>query len=262
MKKYLKYGLIIGLAAILLVGITLIMNSINSTEGTSNYYRSLYSGEYDKQLTLLNDETKNLETRYNAFNSLYVKTKEALELKSKDKLNKEEKIITKVYTKEKFEKVVDNAAAAVKQIKGTEEYMYHYGLDKNGNTDPNYEVGHNYITLYQTFENTIAEADRYVTENTKKYTILDALIDSLFCMTVVFGILIILWLIIECFKFIKPKNAKAEKIEKKSNMEVVEKIKMEDITDPDMMVAALTATIDYANTGARDVKLVSIKERK
>ncbi len=37
-------------------------------------------------------------------------------------------------------------------------------------------------------------------------------------------------------------------------------LKLEDIKDDDMMVAALVATIDYASDGKTDVRLVSIKQ--
>ncbi len=37
-------------------------------------------------------------------------------------------------------------------------------------------------------------------------------------------------------------------------------LRLEDITDPDMMVAALVASIDYQEEIKKDIRLVSIKE--
>ena len=260
MKKFLKYGLIVLFAALTLVGITLLMNKVNSTEGTSNYYRSKYNENYNNAVAMLSDKNESLKNRYDAFMSVYKNTEEALTLKSKKDLTKEQKILTKIYTKEKLEKVIDDAFVALDNIKTTEEYNYNYGVNKNGASEPNFAEASSYIALYQEFESKVKDAEKYAAENTKKYTFLDGVIDSVFCISVVFAILIILWLIIECFKFIKPKKEQTPKLDAKEDTS--KKIRMEDITDPDMMVAALTATIDYASTGARNVKLVNIKERK
>lgn len=62
------------------------------------------------------------------------------------------------------------------------------------------------------------------------------------------------------FNFFKKKTV--EPVEEKKPIEVVNKkpITMEDIKDDDMMVAALIATIDYAEEVKTDIRLISIKQ--
>lgn len=88
--------------------------------------------------------------------------------------------------------------------------------------------------------------------------ILNSLLIALVCVLIVFAMLMLLWGIIALFKFLpKPK----EKEEAKPTTNVSKpSLKMEDITDEDMMVAALVASIDYHNETKQDVKVVSIKE--
>ena len=114
-------------------------------------------------------------------------------------------------------KVIDDAFVALENIKTTEEYNYNYGVNKNGASEPNFAEASSYIALYQEFESKVKDAEKYAAENTKKYTFLDGVIDSVFCISVVFAILIILWLIIECFKFIKPKKEQTPKLDAKEN---------------------------------------------
>lgn len=92
----------------------------------------------------------------------------------------------------------------------------------------------------------------------------DACLVALVCIIIVFGMLALLWGIVSLFKFIAPKekeNSKQE--ENKSVVSAPQKaFTMADITDDDMMAAALVATIDYHNETHKNVKVVSIKEIK
>jgi hypothetical protein len=81
----------------------------------------------------------------------------------------------------------------------------------------------------------------------------NGLIMSLFSIILVFIILYLLTLSVSLLK--KTKEVPKESI-KQSN----HSLKIEDITDPDMMVAALVASIDYQESTKKDVRLVSIKE--
>ena len=88
------------------------------------------------------------------------------------------------------------------------------------------------------------------------------LLISLVCMLIVFGMLAILWGIVSLFKILPQKEEK-EEVKKASNKQTInqtEKIKMEDIKDDDMMVAAIVASIDYHNEIKKDVRVVSVKE--
>lgn len=82
----------------------------------------------------------------------------------------------------------------------------------------------------------------------------------LICMVIVFIMLAILYGITSLLKYLAPKA----KNEVKETMEepVVSKpvFSINDITDDDMMAAALVATIDYHNECKKDVRVVSIKE--
>ena len=55
------------------------------------------------------------------------------------------------------------------------------------------------------------------------------------------------------------KNAKVQEVKPVKQVKKAVN-KMTDINDEDMMVAALIATIDYANETKKDVRLVSIKQ--
>jgi hypothetical protein len=59
------------------------------------------------------------------------------------------------------------------------------------------------------------------------------------------------------FKFFSKKK---EDYTEAVKVEPVKKISIEDIKDEDMMVAALVATIDYAEEVKTDIRLVSIKQ--
>ena len=81
----------------------------------------------------------------------------------------------------------------------------------------------------------------------------NGLVMSLFSIIIVFLILYLLTLSISLLKKMKSKPTLLSKAPKQS-------IKLEDITDPDMMVAALVASIDFQETTKKDVRLISIKE--
>lgn len=81
---------------------------------------------------------------------------------------------------------------------------------------------------------------------------------ALVCIAIVFMMLALLWGITSLFRFIAPKPKKEEVIQEP--IPVSKPFSMADITDEDMMAAALVATIDYHNEIKKDVRVVSIKE--
>lgn len=85
----------------------------------------------------------------------------------------------------------------------------------------------------------------------------------LVCMLIVFFMLALLCGIVSLFKYIAPKeSADEESNDLPVATEVRQAIKLEDITDDDMMAAALVASIDYHNEIKEDVRVVSIREIK
>ena len=75
--------------------------------------------------------------------------------------------------------------------------------------------------------------------------------------------LVLLCLIVGCFKYLpNKKEAKKENVVKpQAVVSAPQKaFTMADITDEDMMAAALVATIDYHNETNEDVRVVSIKQ--
>lgn len=85
----------------------------------------------------------------------------------------------------------------------------------------------------------------------------------LVCMVIVFLMLALLWGIVSLFKYITPKeSADEENNDLPEVTEAKQAIKLEDITDDDMMAAALVASIDYHNEIKEDVRVVSIREIK
>jgi len=81
----------------------------------------------------------------------------------------------------------------------------------------------------------------------------DGLIMSLFSILIVFAILYLLTLSVSWLRRLKDKDITPI-------IPVIPPIKLEDISDPDMMVAALVAAIDYQETTHKDIRLISIKE--
>ena len=98
----------------------------------------------------------------------------------------------------------------------------------------------------------------------EKVSIIESLSITAICVLIVFSMLILLALVVAAFEWFKPKK-------KAPAQEVVEDVapvqyaqpsslKLEDIKDEDMMVAALVATIDYHEETKQDVRVVSIKQ--
>lgn len=92
----------------------------------------------------------------------------------------------------------------------------------------------------------------------------DACLVALVCIIIVFAMLALLWGIVSLFNFIAPKEKASLKQEEKQPIAIAPKkaLTMADITDDDMMAAALVATIDYHNETNENVRVVSIKEIK
>lgn len=91
----------------------------------------------------------------------------------------------------------------------------------------------------------------------------DAGLVALVCIVIVFLMLALLLGIVSLFKFLPTKKEKAQKEVKTTNNAVSAPKKaftMADITDDDMMAAALVATIEYHNETGENVRVVSIKQ--
>ena len=93
----------------------------------------------------------------------------------------------------------------------------------------------------------------------------EALLVSLVAILIVFIILLIIILCVSGIQkiFFSEKKNKNESVSKEPKKEVSQPakvVKNTEIKDEDMMVAALIATIDYANETKKDVRLVSIKQ--
>lgn len=91
---------------------------------------------------------------------------------------------------------------------------------------------------------------------------------SAVCILVVFAILIMMGLIVNLLQFLngKKKPVEEDKIDAPALQPVVYQsvvkkyITLEEITDEDMMVAALIATIEYHDEVFTDVRVVSIRQ--
>ena len=92
----------------------------------------------------------------------------------------------------------------------------------------------------------------------------EALLVSLVAIAFVFLILFVIILCVSLMQklfFGKVKEEKASKpVKAPATKPVAKEVKNVEIKDEDMMVAALIATIDYANETKKDVRLVSIKQ--
>lgn len=92
---------------------------------------------------------------------------------------------------------------------------------------------------------------------------LDSFLIAFVSIVLVFVILLLIVLIIVGMQkifFSKNKEEKNEELHETVSTNKQEQVKSTEITDEDMMVAALIATIDYSNETKKDVKLVSIKQ--
>lgn len=83
---------------------------------------------------------------------------------------------------------------------------------------------------------------------------------ALVCIGIVFGMLALLWGIVSLFKFIAPKQKAGQPATLPVEYPVQKSFSIVDITDEDMMVAALVATIDYHNETDEDVRVISVKQ--
>lgn len=96
----------------------------------------------------------------------------------------------------------------------------------------------------------------YTPEQIENFSVADGLVPALIAIAIVFVILIIIILCVNLLKLVNKKQEVASEL-----VEVAKKaFTIEDITDEDMMAAALVATIDYASETKKDVRLVSIKQ--
>ena len=82
------------------------------------------------------------------------------------------------------------------------------------------------------------------------------------CVLIVFLMLILLALVVAALEFFKPNKAEAvqEQVVEPVTYTQPSTLKLEDIKDEDMMVAALVASIDYHEEIKEDVRVVSIKK--
>lgn len=83
----------------------------------------------------------------------------------------------------------------------------------------------------------------------------DGIFVSIFSILIVFVILGVITGVITTLRYIQEKPVKAPVI-----IEESKPITIEDITDPDMMVAALVASIEHQTSHPGDVRIKSIKE--
>lgn len=98
----------------------------------------------------------------------------------------------------------------------------------------------------------------------EEVSFIDSLSITAICVLIVFSMLILLALVVAAFEWFKPKK-KAPVQEVVKDVAPVQyaqpsSLKLEDIKDEDMMVAALVATIDYHEETKQDVRVVSIKQ--
>lgn len=92
-------------------------------------------------------------------------------------------------------------------------------------------------------------------------TFTESLVITAVCVLIVFLMLIILALFVSAFKLLKGKEKPVvEKVAQPVEYSQPSSLKLEDIKDEDMMVAALVATIDYHEETKQDVRVVSIKQ--
>ena len=96
----------------------------------------------------------------------------------------------------------------------------------------------------------------YTPEKIENFSVVDGLVPALIAILMVFAILVLIIFCVNLLKLVNKKDVKEEITEK--NPQKV--LTIEDITDEDMMAAALIATIDYASETKKDVRLVSIKQ--
>lgn len=89
----------------------------------------------------------------------------------------------------------------------------------------------------------------------------DSLTITAICVLIVFIMLILLALVVAAFQLFNKKPVQ-EVVEDVQPVQYTQpsSLKLEDIKDEDMMVAALVASIDYHEEIKQDVRVVSIKQ--
>jgi hypothetical protein len=234
-----KKILLVVFSAIILAGLTLMFNLENKKVGTVRYHQIEYTEKLESANATLLSQSSSLTDKLAALKGVFEYTKLANALEENEELSNEAKAIVKIFTTEELKQTLRYANMAA------EEY------DQSTSVDP----------VLTNFKAEMVAITEYVNSQEKEVTLTQGVLYSVFCITVVFGVLVVLWFIISSFKFLngapEKQQTKEEKVEVKEERKP---LRLEDITDPDMMVAALVATIDYSNSGARDVKLVNIKK--
>ncbi len=96
----------------------------------------------------------------------------------------------------------------------------------------------------------------------EKISFIESLSITGVCVLIVFLMLILLALVVAAFEWFKPKKKEVVQEEVASPVTYTQptSLKLEDIKDEDMMVAALVASIDYHEEIKEDVRVVSIKQ--
>ncbi len=91
---------------------------------------------------------------------------------------------------------------------------------------------------------------------------IDSLSITAICVLIVFIMLILLALVVASFQLFSGKKQEepVQEVEQPITYTQPSSLKLEDIKDEDMMVAALVATIDYHEETQQDVRVVSIKQ--
>ena len=96
----------------------------------------------------------------------------------------------------------------------------------------------------------------YTPEQIENFSIVDGLTPALIAILIVFTVLVIIILCVNLLKLVNKKETVVEELVEAPKKAFTAK----DITDEDMMAAALVATIDYASETKKDVRLVSIRQ--
>lgn len=96
----------------------------------------------------------------------------------------------------------------------------------------------------------------------EEVSFIDSLSITAICVLIVFSMLILLALVVAAFQLFAGKKEQPAQEEDTAPVSYTQpsSLKLEDIKDEDMMVAALVATIDYHEETKQDVRVVSIKQ--
>lgn len=92
------------------------------------------------------------------------------------------------------------------------------------------------------------------------YSFGEGLLESLFCIVIVYAILFLITLAVEPLKKIGARAAVPKASAPAPQVPAPKAFGIEDITDEDMMVAALVAAIDARQTTKTDMIVKSVKE--